>query len=232
MTTKTTLLQSIAASVKFADFQLLLDCPSSKIAWNWVEDFELEFAYWALSMGKFEMIIRSPEENISLPASFAIGVSTEFAPEVLPQSNQPGLLWFAHGPVPPALIDTVRDLSENPRCAGVTHLGSERQIIMSDACGVLNPGHTLSEATTWSRPQFWHPQDLIDFRKQCRLSSNLEFTWRSFDPDLGLYDRRSGNWLEFSTRYFLIDGGKGEFYQLCENLGMREIDPPTITNQD
>ena len=70
---------------------------------------------------------------------------------------------------------------------------------MSDACSVLNPGHTLNGAVNWCRSDFWHPQDLQDLNIKLRdlpltePASSLNFSslpfvehrWTSFDPDLG-----------------------------------------------
>ena len=142
------------------------------------------------------------------------------------------LIWFANVAISPALLQLAADLIENPRKASVIRMSDERQIIMHDESKTLCPGHTLQEATNWARPQFWHPQDLVDFRRTCRQNltadgeSTLEYTWRSFDPDLGMNDPRRGNWLEFTTRYRLFDGNDGNFYQLSENLGMKEIEIP------
>jgi hypothetical protein len=109
----------------------------------------------------------------------------------------------------------------NPRRAGVTRLSDELQIIMSDGCSILNPGHTLQEATTWTRSQFWDAQDLHDFRREVRQKGEtvFEYTWRSFEPT----DPAKTNDLEFTTRYTLFEGGDGDFYQICDNLGMRVI---------
>ena len=133
--------------------------------------------------------------------------------------EQQNILWFAQIAVSPALLRIANQLMENPSMTGVVRLSDELQVIMSDGCAVLNPGHTLTEATTWKRPDFWHPQDLADFRRMCRQQSELEFTWRSFDP----LDPTKTIDLEFTTRYRLVDGQDGQHYQVCDNLGMRQL---------
>lgn len=144
------------------------------------------------------------------------------------------LLWFAKMPVSPGLLRLAVELMENPRKAGIVRVFDERQVIMHDETKILCPDHTLEEATDWARCQFWHPQDLLDFRNLCKQEltpggqKNVEFTWRSFDPDLGMNNPQPGNWLEFTTTYQLFDGGDGHFYQVCDNLDMRETKIPII----
>ena len=140
-------------------------------------------------------------------------------------------LFYANAQLPPAVIRMTLDLIENPRKAGISRASDGLQVVMSSGCAVLNPGHTLTEAASWVRADFWHPQDLRDFERTVRQSlaedgsNRLEFKWRSFDPALGMANRTPGNWLEFVTQYRLLMGEDGQAYQLCENLGMREIAP-------
>lgn len=138
------------------------------------------------------------------------------------------LLWVAHTPLTPTLLRVANELMQNPRRAGVVRLSDELQIIMSDACSVLNPGHTMNEATQWVRSQFWHPDDLAALRRATREhgSKRFEFRWRSFDPDLGMHDRTEGNWLEFATSYELIVDELGSAYQIANNLEYRIIAAP------
>lgn len=229
-------LQSLALSTQFNETQLVIECSSIAKARNVVIEFENYLALWAKIMKKTETVVKSPQGNISIPANIAISVPRRQV-ELLDTiaSDEPSkLVWFANVGITPAILQIANELMENPRKTGVVRLSDELQVLMSNGCNVLNPGHTLQEATTWKRSQFWHPQDLIDFRResQQRLSDDgsntIEFTWRSFDPDLGFDCREPGNWLEFSTSYRLLDGGNGEFYQVCNNLGMREIEAVSI----
>ncbi len=225
-------LQTLALSTQFNETQLIIECSSISIAKKLVIEFEDYFALWAKLMSKTETIIKSPQGSISIPSNIAISVPSrqmELA-NTLTSDEPSKLVWFANVGIAPAILQIANDLMENPRKTGVVRLSDELQILMSDGCKILNPGHTLQEATTWTRSQFWHPQDLVDFRRDCQQrlnadgSNTIEFTWRSFDPALGFGCREPGNWLEFSTSYKLFDGGSGEFYQVCNNLGMREIE--------
>lgn len=220
------ILGAIAQNTVFADDHIYFNAVSHTQARQLLIQHEATFASWAKAMQKNSMVIKSPDGgDISIPSAIASATQTITVPDPSPEN----LLWFANVAVSPALLKLANDLMENPRKAGVTRVSDELQVIMSDACKVLNPGHTLQEATTWTRSQFWHPQDLIDFRRECQQNLNpdgsniLEFSWASFDPELGMSDRTSGNWLKFTTRYRLFDGGDGDFYQLCENLDMEEM---------
>lgn len=200
-----------------------------QIYWGDRSQAPIEICDWMYS-GKLQEI--QEMTNFILPTGIQ---SVDTNANVASQPDEPSkLLWFANVAVSPILLTIANDLIENPRKAGVVRLSDELQVIMSDGCKILNPGHTVQEATNWRRSQFWHPQDLIDFRRECRQQltpdgvTTLEFRWRSFDPDLGIDCSEPGNWLEFATRYRLFDGGDGDFYQICDNLGMREIEPVTV----
>lgn len=73
------------------------------------------------------------------------------------QEERNQLLWFANCAVSLVLLDVALELKQNRKRCGVVRLKDELQVIMSDECKVLNPGHTLLEATNWRHPQFWHP---------------------------------------------------------------------------
>jgi len=214
----TNLLEAIAKNASFTTDAILIDLPKSANIQALIISLENHFAIWAKLMNKKLAIVRSPGGDIRIPASLAVSlIDTPFSPQDEPSK----LLWFANVAISPGLLLIANDLMNNPRRAGVTRLSDELQIIMSDGCSILNPGHTLQEATTWTRSQFWDAQDLVDFRREVRQQgeSVFEFSWKSFDP----IDINKVNDLEFTTRYKLFDGGDSQMYQLCENLDMREL---------
>ena len=91
---------------------------------------------------------------------------------------------------------------------------------------------TPGEATSRTRGQYWHPQDLIDFRRYCQQEispgTTAEFNYRTFEPELGIYDPTPGNWMEMRTRYRLLEID-GQFYQVSENLEFKEMqEVPTL----
>lgn len=212
----TKFLTNLAINATFTNDAILIDASHLPNVRSLILSFENHFANWASAMNKKATIIQTSTGDIRIPANIA-------APNIDPLiiDEQSKLLWFANVAISPGLLIIANDIMNNPRRAGVTRLSDELQIIMSDGCKILNPGHSLQEATTWTRSQFWDAQDLHDFRREVRQRGEtiFEYTWRSFDPD----DGNKINDLEFSTRYKLFDGGDGNFYQVCENLGMKEI---------
>ncbi|HYX17874.1 MAG TPA: hypothetical protein VE944_26645 [Nostoc sp.] len=212
----TKLLAELATNASFTNDAILIDASHLTNVRSLLQNFENDFANWASAMNKKATIIKNGSKEIRIPANIA-------APNIDPLTiDEPSkLLWFANVAISPGLLVIANDLMNNPRRAGITRLSDELQIIMSDGCNILNPGHSLKEATTWTRSQFWDAQDLDHFRREVkqRGEAAFEYTWRSFDPD----DSNKINDLEFTTRYKLFDGGDGNFYQVCENLGMKEI---------
>lgn len=212
----TKFLTNLAINATFTNDAILIDASHLPNVRSLILTFENHFANWASAMNKKATIIQTSSGDIRIPANIA-------APNVeMSIIDEPSkLLWFANIAITPGLLLVANDLMNSPRRAGVTRLSDELQIIMSDGCSILNPGHTMQEATTWTRSQFWDAQDLHDFRREVRQQGEtiFEYTWRSFDPD----DSNKINDLEFTTRYKLFDGGDSNLYQICENLGMREI---------
>lgn len=168
-----------------------------------------------------EAVFRTPESKpVKLPV------------ELIEEMEPIAKLFYAHVSLPPAVIRATLDMIDRPRKVGISRASDGLQIVMSSLCQELNPGHTMSEATTWTRDKFWHPGDLERFNHDARQQLNLdgsnvlEFRWRSFDPALGMSNRTPGNWLQFVTRYSLIDGEDGQVYQICENVAMSNIELP------
>jgi hypothetical protein len=141
----------------------------------------------------------------------------------IPDEHQ-NLLWFAQISIDPTLLRIANDLMQERSATGVVRLSDELQVVMNDGAAVVNPGHTFVEATNWTRDRYYHPTDLDGLRQLTRQQNEFELTWRSFDPDLGMYDRTPGNWLEFTHRYRLIEG-EIDAYHLWRNMNIREIAP-------
>lgn len=144
------------------------------------------------------------------------------------------MLWFGKIPVTPALFRLAADLIENPRRAGIVRIPDERQIILTNESGYSLKNASLEEAVTWTRENYWHPQDLQEFRQRCRQElsaegeSYIEHTYRAFDPTLGATNPTFGNWVRLTQRYRLFDGNDGNFYQLFEALDMEQLELQTI----
>ena len=192
--------------------------------------YELRFAFWASVMGKTRTVLKCPHKKLKIPANYALkGI------KYMTNNTNNNVLWFADVAITPQLLRITTELIENPGKKGIVRLRDERQVILHDESKFSLLGKPTKAATNWSRPQYWYPADLVEFRRECKQrlnsdgSNTLEFTYRSCDAELGFFDRTPGNWREFTTVYSLYDGGNGDFYQVCQNLGMRELaDAPAM----
>ncbi len=213
----TKLLTDLAANASFTQDAIFIDLPKTANFQSLIISLENTLALWAKLMDKKLTVVRSLSGEVKIPASLAVPLIDTPASQDKPSK----LLWFANVAISPGLLLIANDLMNNPRKAGVTRLSDELQIIMSDGCSILNPGHSMQEACTWTRSQFWDAQDLDDFRREVRQQGEnvFEYSWKSFDPT----DPTKTNDLEFTTRYKLFNGGDGQMYQLCENLEMRTL---------
>lgn len=139
-------------------------------------------------------------------------------------------IWFGDIGVSFELYQLAQRLFEDPKSAAIVRLSDEKQIIVHDEGKCTLKFNNPQDASTWHRSQYWHPQDLIDFRIRCQQelepnnpNSVFEHTYRSFEPDLGMSSNEPGNWLQLTTKYHLFDVGDGEIYQLGENIAIVEM---------
>lgn len=226
------MIETLATNAKFTQDAICIDVADIKKFNKVLMAYEVRFARWALMLGKSHTVLRCPKKEFKIPAYLAS------KPGVMTMTNniiQKNALLFADVEVNSQLLKLAIDLIENPGKKGIVRLRDERQIILHDECKFSLLGKSTKVANNWSRPQYWHPQDLEEFRRECRQSLNdngsntLEYTYRSCDAELGLFNREPGNWREFTAVYRLYDGGDGEYYQLAENLGMRNlVDAPIL----
>lgn len=130
------------------------------------------------------------------------------------------------------LIRLALDICERPRAAGIVRLSDERQIMVHDAVSATLNFATPQESVSWTRSQYWGPQDLIDFRKRCEQEltadgqSTIEHKYLTFEPAKGMNDNSPGNWMEITSRYQLHEIA-GQFYQLYETLEYKNVERPT-----
>ncbi|WP_026736101.1 hypothetical protein [Fischerella sp. PCC 9605] len=219
----TRLLTDLAANASFTTDAILIDIPKTANFQSLIISLENHFAVWAKLMNKKMAVVRSQTGGeVRIPASLAVPMV-----DVAPAESEPqNLLWFANVPVSLRVLTAANDLIQRPRRGGIVRLSDELQVILHDSISLSNPGHTMQEATNWRREQYWHPTDLEEFRRLSRAQNNIEFTWRSFDPALGMNDRTPGNWLEFTVAYQLLEDEFGESFHFFESRDWREIEPP------
>ncbi len=225
------LIDALAANAKFTANEIRIDISDIDNLNKALIAHEFHFALWALSMGKSYTVLRCPNKLFKVPAYLAL----KSGGEDMTGNTINNVLLFADVEVSPQLLRLAVNLIENPGKKGIVRLRDERQIILHDECKFSLLGKSTKVANNWSRPQYWHPQDLTEFRRECQQSLNddgsntLEYTYRACDADLGLFNREPGNWREFTAVYRLYDGGDGEYYQLAQNLGMRDlVDAPVL----
>lgn len=139
-------------------------------------------------------------------------------------------IWFGDIGVSFELYQLAQRLFEEPKSAAIVRLCDEKQIIIHDEGKCTLNFNDPKDASNWHRSEYWHPQDLVDFRARCQQelepnnpNSVFEHTYRSFEPNLGMFSNETGNWLKLTTRYRLFDVGDGEMYQLGENIAIVEM---------
>lgn len=64
-------IEKIATNTKFTQNHLWLEVNNTKVAKQFLINFEEIFALWASMMGKKSMIIKTPGKNVEVPASMA-----------------------------------------------------------------------------------------------------------------------------------------------------------------
>ncbi|MEO0966763.1 MAG: hypothetical protein AAFX80_00170 [Cyanobacteria bacterium J06639_18] len=229
------MIENLAKNAKFTHDKIWIDINASEQHLDKIAiAYELRFALWASMLGKASTVLRTKSTQIEIPANFAIKIRAKhMTSSIERQANN--LLWFADVEVNPQLLNLAVDLIENPGKKGIVRLRDERQVILHDECKFSLLGKSTKVANNWSRPQYWYPAHLDAFRRECQQvlnddgSNTLEYTYWACDADLGLFNREPGNWREFTAVYSLYDGGDGEYYQIAQNLGVRElVDAPVI----
>lgn len=96
--------------------------------------------------------------------------------------------------------------------------GSSRQFLA---------GADLENVVTWTRDQYWHPDDLENFNRDWvrELEPNsqrwMEYRYRAINPENDS-DRLSPT-MRLVSRYRLIDDGFGQLFHLGQNLELETI---------
>lgn len=222
----------LATNATFGEEAIFLDVDNIGLLRDIAIRYEEELANWASLFKKTYTVLRCEGMQLRISASLNIGANKMAnTSETIQIAN---MLWFGKVPVTPELFRLAADLIENPRKAGINRLPDERQIILTNENGFSLKNATLEDAVTWSRSDYWHPRDLIEFRQHCRQElsvggeSFIEHSYRAFDPTLGPNDPTFGNWVRMTQRYKLFDGNDNNYYQLCEVLDMQQLEIQTI----
>lgn len=161
--------------------------------------------------GAQRAIIRIPgQADISVPVA-TIRLMQEFEPLIS--------TFFADTSLPPVVLKTAAQKSEEPGRWGIVRLSDERQIVMSSGmAGVLLSGVGIDETTQWKRPEYWHPEDLQNFNRDWRDrldtegNSSLEYRYRIHKPN------SQDPWEYYTSSYRLLSDQQG-LYQVCTFVG-------------
>ncbi len=129
--------------------------------------------------------------------------------------------------VSPVLYRAAGYFLEYPDAKGaVVRLSDEKQVILSKANSTLIASGTLLQAVERKRIEYWHPQDLDEFRtftlslEPNNPDSRREFNFRIFDPITG------SNWRRNTNEYRLLEDAFGVKYHFSLNLGQESIPAP------
>ena len=217
------MISTLAGNAAFGKDAIFLEV---KDLYDIASTYENELARWAQLFGKTKTVLRCAEEKLTIPAHLFIG-GISVSNEILEVFNQ---LWFANNvAVSPQLLHLGVGIIESPGIKGIVRLRDERQVVMHEQTKRLLFSNKPAKYTTeLCRAQYMHPEDLYNLRREIRQQASadgslLEYTYRAFDPELGPFDTRPGNWRQFTSTYRLYDGGDSDFYQVCENLGIEDL---------
>lgn len=153
-------------------------------------------------------VIRIPKQADVIVPIATIRLMVEFEPIVE--------LFFADVSLPPAVLKTATQKSEDEGRWGIVRMSDERQVVMaSGMAGVLLSGVGINETTNWRRPEFWHPDDLRNFnrdwQRQLDVEGNgsIEYRYRIHKPG------SNDPWEWYRSNYRLLRGENNVLYQVC-----------------
>lgn len=221
----------------------VLSAPSKPEAFNLAYCKPEALAEWALRFGRGATLIKYPQcgdSHYRIPAAMANSlqvVMNSSEPLILDPGNP--LIEVYSLSLSSVLYREIGWFLEHPvQAGGIVRVTDNQQVAMSHANAQKDSDFTagagVKKAVKWKRSDFWHPGDLADFEREWRqkLEPNnpdswVEVSWRSFDPDLGMFS--SDGWIEFSNRYKLLVDEQGKTYHVSWNLGMKDIPQPALT---
>ncbi len=190
--------------------------------------------------------IRCPGQKNGFPV-FAAALDDEWDEAVRPvETNYRSIMTSSSEPIiatPSAEIGSItltRQVSDrliwmlnNPQeVSGITRVYDEAQVIMSASSVALLTTTTLKQAVQRKRSEFWHPNDLMDFRiltgefvRDLRNGvinpeqTRRDVSWRCVSGN--------GRWRLITHQYETFIDENGIAYQLSKNLGVEAIETPT-----
>lgn len=227
------LLQQPGWDLAFSPSAIIIDTPSKGEAKKLKANTHL-LASWAENFRRVATFVRYP--GCRKPYRIPVCMTGD-TPMTLVLNPNNKLIEIHALTIAPSIWREMGWLLEHPEQAGgIVRVTDNQQVVMSHTNAKKDADYTagagVKKAVTWKRSDFWHPSDLADFERDWRqgLEPNnpdswLEFTWRSFDPELGISS--PDGWLEFTNRYKLLIDEHGIAYHVSHNLGLQIISQPT-----
>ena len=232
------LVQQPGWGLSLSSESLIIDAPSKRDALSLLDAIADSLALAAANLKRISALIRYPHAPKPYRIPITIGtlqmITNNETTLVLDPDNPLVEVYFLS--LSKVLYPELGWFLEHPdQAGGLVRVSDNQQVAMSYANASkesdFTTGAGVKKAVKWKRSDYWHPQDLIDFDKEWaqKLEPNnpdswMEFSWRSFDPDLGISSPDS--WIEFTNRYKLLVDERGNTYHASLNLGMREIRQP------
>ena len=210
--------------------------PSQLEAIDLIQRFSAQLTQWLYVFGADELNIRYKKPRGGSPFRIPRRKSLEEPSAIMnsqeilsiPEISLPKL-WLC-----PSMATILLEMLQFPeRNHGLVRISDDQQILFGPAFDnlTLNPGHTQEEALKWKRPDYMFAPDYAELKRETHMrlepdnpDSWVDYTWRSFDPDLGPEDERG--WLLFTNRYRLVQDATGSFHHFSQSLGVEEIAKP------
>jgi hypothetical protein len=135
-------------------------------------------------------------------------------------------LYFADKTLPLTVRQVAADMMDSDGRWGIVRVCNnrgfldQRQVVMSSGMsGVLLAGVDIAETTSWKRPQFWLPADLVDFNRDWQRQLDikggreLEYNYQIRPP------RTNDSYRRYTSRFRLLEGEDGIMYHLGVFVG-------------
>lgn len=205
---------------------LIVEAPSKADAQKFVRTTTGVLAIWASKFNRMATLVRYPGCNrpYRIPATMAaINYEQEFLVMTQPIVATPAIE-IAELKLSNSLLPTIIRWMENPNIkGGIIRIPDERQVVLTQASAALVSGTDLKGATQRKRSDYWYLPDLEEMRLAIEQQGDgiFEFSWRGTDEKQSRWDR-------FTNRYWKVRDELGNVYQCFENVGVDQIEAPTL----
>lgn len=219
-------INELAASTLFTGSGMAWKFPTADLARLHLRRFEKVLAQWGYMFGARDVEVTGGDKTWRVVPD-ETGITTEVTPIVTaPQFDHDGDLLIAQQWLNRPLLDALIELRESPGIAGLVNWQSQKQVVLTQACGQIPIGEQLEDCLRYSRADYWLAADLDEFTRRCRQelredgSNLIEFKYLTFDPLV------ADLWIEIIGAYRFIDAGRLGMFQMGRNLSFEEVAAP------